>query len=152
VPPEGVERILPFVRTRHLDDGETFVEDEAVLALEDSEFPRLGRQFEHHPFFLRRVNTESSPPFSRDRLHGCGSAAQVKHWPAAWHLRRAGAAVLTGRAERRAMPEFRAGKLRIEWREQGAKVASHVMMTGEALKVFSGEVGVGDGELVPVVA
>jgi diaminopimelate epimerase len=60
--------------------------------------------------------------------------------------------VLTGRAERRVTPEFRGGKLRIEWREHGAKVASHVMMTGEALKVFSGEVGVGDGELVPVVA
>jgi hypothetical protein len=32
VPPEEVERILPFVRTRHLDYGEAFVEDEAVLA------------------------------------------------------------------------------------------------------------------------
>ena len=68
-----------------LDDGETFVEDEAALAQEDSEFARLGRQFEYQPFFLRRVNAESSPQFSRDRLRGCRSAAQVRHRPAARH-------------------------------------------------------------------
>ena len=33
----------------------------------------------------------------------------------------------------------------------GANDANHVFMTGEAVEVFSGEVEVGDGELVPVV-
>jgi len=37
------------------------------------------------------------------------------------------------------------------WRERGED-AYHVMMTGEAVEVFSGEVEVSDGELVPVVA
>ncbi len=49
--------------------------------------PASGRQFEHHPFFPRRVNTEFILPFSRDRLRmrvwgrgsgetlACGAAA-----------------------------------------------------------------------------
>jgi diaminopimelate epimerase len=61
------------------------------------------------------------------------------------------AALLTGRAEPRATLELRDGKLGIEWREHGAIAANHVMMRGEAVKVFSGEFEVGDGELVPVV-
>ncbi|HEU5478900.1 MAG TPA: diaminopimelate epimerase, partial [Candidatus Tumulicola sp.] len=31
-----------------------FVNDESVFALDDADFARLGRQFEHHPFFPRR--------------------------------------------------------------------------------------------------
>ena len=58
--------------------------------------------------------------------------------------------MLTGRAERRATLELRGGKLDIEWRERGED-ANHVLMTGEAVEVFSGEIEVGDGELVPVV-
>jgi diaminopimelate epimerase len=61
------------------------------------------------------------------------------------------AAALTGRAERRATLELRGGKLEIEWRERGES-ANHVMMTGEAVEVFSGEVEVSDGELVPVAS
>ena len=61
------------------------------------------------------------------------------------------AALLTGRAEPRATLELRDGKLGIEWREQGES-ANHVTMTGEAVEVFSGEVEVGDDEIVPVVA
>ena len=60
-------------------------------------------------------------------------------------------AVLTGRAVRSATLELRGGKLGIEWRERGES-ANHVLMTGEAVEVFSGEVEVGDGEIVPVVA
>jgi hypothetical protein len=45
----------------------------------------------------------------------------------------------------------RGGKLRIEWRAHGANEPNNVMMTGEAIKVFSGEVEVGDSEPVPVV-
>src|SRR5574340_230225 len=42
-------------------------------------------------------------------------------------------------AERRATLELGGGKLEIEWRERGEN-ANHVMMTGEAVEVFSGEV------------
>jgi diaminopimelate epimerase len=130
-----------------------FVDDEAVFVLEDSEFARVGRQFEHHPFFPRRVNTEFILPLSRDRLRmrvwerGSGETLACGTGACASLV----AAVLTGRAERHATLELRGGKLGIEWRERG-EGANHVMMTGEAVEVFSGEVEVGDGELVPVVA
>jgi diaminopimelate epimerase len=131
-----------------------FVDDEAVFALEDSEFARVGRQFEYHPFFPRRVNTEFILPLSRDRLRmrvwerGSGETLACGTGACAALV----AAVLTGRAERRATLELRGGKLGIEWRERGENAPNHVMMTGDAVEVFSGEVEVGDGELVPVVA
>jgi diaminopimelate epimerase len=131
-----------------------FVDDEAVFALEDSEFARVGRQFEHHPFFPRRVNTEFILPLSRDRLRmrvwerGSGETLACGTGACAALV----AAVLTGRAERRATLELRGGKLGIEWRERSESAPNHVMMTGEAVEVFSGEVEVGDGELVQVVA
>lgn len=131
-----------------------FVDDEAVFALEDYEFARVGRQFEHHPFFPRRVNTEFILPLSRDRLRmrvwerGSGETLACGTGACAALV----AAVLTGRAERRATLELRGGKLGIEWRERSESAPNHVMMTGEAVEVFSGEVEVGDGELVPVVA
>jgi diaminopimelate epimerase len=131
-----------------------FVDEEAVFALEDSEFARVGRQFEHHPFFPRRVNTEFILPLSRDRLRmrvwerGSGETLACGTGACAALV----AAVLTGRAERRATLELRGGKLGIDWRERGENAPNHVMMTGDAVEVFSGEVEVGDGELVPVVA
>ena len=128
-----------------------FVEDDGVFGLDVWEFARLGRQFEHHSFFPRRVNTEFILPISRNRLKmrvwergsgetlACGTgacAAQV-------------AAVLTDRADRSATVELRGGNLEIEWRERGPE-AGHVFMTGEAVEVFTGEVEVGDTELVSV--
>jgi len=44
---------------------------------------------------------------------------------------------------------LRGGNLEIEWRERGPE-AGHVFMTGEAVEVFTGEVEVGDTELVSV--
>ncbi len=130
-----------------------FVEDEAVFALEDDDFARIGRQFEHHPFFPRRVNTEFILPLGRDRLRmrvwerGSGETLACGTGACAALV----AAVLTGRAERRVALELRGGTLEIEWRERGRE-ANHVMMTGEAVGVFNGEIEVGDGELVPVAA
>ena len=130
-----------------------FVEDEAVFALEDFAFARLGRQFEHHPFFPRRVNTEFILPLTRERLRmrvwerGSGETLACGTGACAALV----AAVLTGRAERRATLELRGGNLGIEWREDG-EGANHVMMTGAAVEVFRGEIEVSDGELVPVVA
>jgi diaminopimelate epimerase len=128
-----------------------FVDDDRIFTLDDAEFARLGRQFEHHPFFPRRVNTEFILPLRRNRLKmrvwergsgetlACGTgacAAQV-------------AALLTNRADRLATVELRGGNLEIEWRERGP-AADHVFMTGEAIEVFKGEVEVADSELVSV--
>ena len=92
-----------------------FVDDEAVFALEDSEFARVGRQFEHHPFFPRRVNTEFILPLGRERMRmrvwerGSGETLACGTGACAALV----AAVLTGRAERRATLELRGGKLGI---------------------------------------
>jgi diaminopimelate epimerase len=128
-----------------------FVGDEAVFALGDTDFARLGRQFEHHPFFPRRVNTEFVLPLSRHRLtmrvweRGSGETLACGTGACAAVV----AAVLTGRAERKATVELRGGRLEIEWRERGPD-ANHVFMTGEAVEVFRGEIEIGAGELVPV--
>jgi diaminopimelate epimerase len=126
-----------------------FVSDDGIFALDDAEFARLGRQFEHHPFFPRRVNTEFILPVARDRLkmrvweRGSGETLACGTGACASLV----AAVLTGRADRKATVELRGGNLEIEWRERGP-AANHVFMTGEAIEVFRGEVELDDGELV----
>jgi diaminopimelate epimerase len=128
-----------------------FADSDDIFALSDDEFARIGRQFENHPFFPRRVNTEFVRAIARDRLKmrvwergsgetlacGTGACAAVV------------AAVLTGRAERKATVELRGGDLQIEWREKGDG-ADHVFMTGEAVEVFRGELEVGGAEMVAV--
>jgi diaminopimelate epimerase len=126
-----------------------FVEDESVFAMDIWEFERLGRQFEHHPFFPRRVNTEFILPVSRDRLRmrvwerGSGETLACGTGACAALV----AAVLTGRADRKATVELRGGTLAIEWRESGPQ-ANHIFMTGEAVEVFRGELDLRDGELI----
>jgi diaminopimelate epimerase len=126
-----------------------FVEDEGIFGLDDGEFAKVGRQFERHPFFPRRVNTEFILPLARNRLkmrvweRGSGETLACGTGACAALV----AAVLTGRADRRATLELRGGNLEIEWREKGAG-ANHVFMTGEAVEVFRGEVEVGERELV----
>lgn len=126
-----------------------FLDDEGIFALDDWEFARIGRQFERHPFFPRRVNTEFILPIARNRLkmrvweRGSGETLACGTGACASLV----AAVLTGRADRRATLELRGGNLDIEWRERDAG-ANHVFMTGEAVEVFRGEVEVGEQELV----
>src|SRR5216684_2169345 len=126
-----------------------FVSDESIFSLDVWEFARLGRQFEHHPFFPRRVNTEFILPVARDRLkmrvweRGSGETLACGTGACASLV----AAVLTGRADRKATVELRGGNLEIEWRERGP-AANHVFMTGEAIEVFRGEVELDDGEIV----
>jgi len=126
-----------------------FVSDESIFSLDVWEFARLGRQFEHHPFFPRRVNTEFILPVARDRLkmrvweRGSGETLACGTGACASLV----AVVLTGRADRKATVELRGGNLEIEWRERGP-AANHVFMTGEAIEVFRGEVELDDGELV----
>jgi diaminopimelate epimerase len=128
-----------------------FVPDESIFALDDAEFARLGRPFETHAFFPRRVNTEFILPVARDRLRmrvwerGSGETLACGTGACAALV----AAALTGRAERTATVELRGGNLVIEWREAGP-AANHVFMTGEAVEVFRGELELDDAELIAV--
>ncbi|MGD0673396.1 MAG: diaminopimelate epimerase [Candidatus Binatus sp.] len=128
-----------------------FVADDGVFKLQDRDFAELGRKFEHHPFFPRRVNTEFIMAVSRRNLRmrvwergsgetwacGTGACAAVV------------AAVLTNHSERTATVELRGGNLEIEWRAEGAD-ANHVFMTGDAVEVYRGEIELSAGEMVPV--
>ena len=128
-----------------------FVADDGVFKLQDRDFAELGRKFEHHPFFPRRVNTEFISAVSRRNLRmrvwergsgetwACGTGACAALV----------AAVLTNHSERTATVELRGGNLEIEWRADGAD-ANHVFMTGNAVEVFRGEVELGADEMVPV--
>jgi diaminopimelate epimerase len=127
------------------------VADDGVFKLQDRDFAEVGRTFEHHPFFPRRVNTEFILPLSRRKLRmrvwergsgetwacGTGACAAVV------------ASVLTDHTERTATVELRGGDLEIEWRADGAD-ANHVFMTGNAVEVFRGAVELGADEMVPV--
>jgi diaminopimelate epimerase len=128
-----------------------FLNDDSIWQLDDYGFARLGRQFEHHKFFPKRVNTEFILPVSRNHLkmrvweRGSGETLACGTGACAALV----AGVLTGRTDRKATVELRGGNLEIEWRESGDH-ANHVFMTGEAVEVFRGEVEVGAGELVAV--
>ncbi|MGH8011112.1 MAG: diaminopimelate epimerase [Candidatus Binataceae bacterium] len=146
-----------------------FVKDDTIFNLDDPEFAKLGRQFEHHPFFPRHVNTEFILPVARDRLRmrvwerGSGETLACGTGACAALV----AAVLTGHADRRAVVSLRGGNLEIEWREQVDKqmaAASDeerragdalfqpsawnaVFMTGEAVEVFRGTIDLRDDEV-----
>ena len=108
--------------------------------VEDLDLPHLGPQFEHHPFFPRRVNTEfvrvDAPNALRMRVweRGSGETAACGTGACAALV----AAVLTRRADRRATLRLNGGDLDIEWRPAD----DHVYMTGAAEEVFRGEVEV----------
>jgi diaminopimelate epimerase len=127
-----------------------FVADDQIFSLDDQEFARLGRQFEHHPFFPRRVNTEFVRPLARNHLkvrvweRGSGETLACGTGACASLV----AAVLTDRADRQAAVQLRGGDLQIEWRASGAG-SNHVFMTGEAVEIFRGEIELADDELMP---
>jgi diaminopimelate epimerase len=128
-----------------------FVDDDAIFKLDVFEFAHLGRQFEHHPFFPRRVNTEFILPVSSSHLRmrvwerGSGETMACGTGACAALV----AAVLTGRANRKATVELTGGNLEIEWRE-GGDAENHVFMSGEAVEVFTGQIDLGDAEMVRV--
>ena len=111
-----------------------FLDDVARLPL-----AVLGPQFEHHPFFPKRVNTEFIRVASPTRLEmrvwergagetmACGTGACAA----------AVAAARTGRAGRRVVVALPGGDLEIEWRAD-----AHVIMTGAAVETFEGRVEV----------
>ena len=112
-----------------------FTRDVETLDLE-----RIGPGFEHHAFFPNRVNTEfvrvDGPSLLRMRVweRGSGETAACGTGACAALV----AAVLTGRAERRATLRLNGGDLEIEWRAGDG----HVLMSGPAEEVFRGEIEV----------
>jgi diaminopimelate epimerase len=108
-----------------------FVDDVEAIPLE-----RIGPQFEHHPVFPQRTNTEFIQVIASDYLKmrvwergagitlacGTGACASVV------------AGVLTGKSDRRSIVELPGGCLVIEWSESEQRI----YMTGPAQRVFSG--------------
>jgi diaminopimelate epimerase len=125
-----------------------FVSDDQIFGMDDQDFARLGRKFEHHRFFPRRVNTEFVRVLTGNHLkvrvweRGSGETLACGTGACASLV----AAVLTDRADRQATVELRGGALRVEWRQAG-NGSNHVFMTGDAVEVFRGEIEIADDEL-----
>ncbi|MGF1538544.1 MAG: diaminopimelate epimerase [Elainellaceae cyanobacterium] len=108
----------------------TFVDDAEAIDL-----AAIGPQFEHHPAFPQRTNTEFIQVVSRDYLkmrvweRGAGATLACGTGACASLV----AAALNGKSDRHATLELPGGNLDIEWREN-----NRLYMTGPAVKVFSG--------------
>jgi diaminopimelate epimerase len=112
-----------------------FVDGVAALDLE-----RLGPQFERHPFFPERVNTEFVEVAGARELtmrvweRGSGETAACGTGACAVLV----AAVLNGRADPRATVHLNGGDLEIDWRQRDGRV----FMTGPAVESFRGTIEV----------
>ncbi|MBE9129373.1 MULTISPECIES: diaminopimelate epimerase [unclassified Coleofasciculus] len=111
----------------------TFVEDVAAIPL-----ATLGVQFEHHPAFPKRTNTEFiqvvRPNYLKMRVWERGAGATMACGTGACAVVVAG--VLTGKSDRICTVELPGGCLEIEWSE----VDQRVYMTGPAERVFTGRI------------
>ncbi|MEO0802711.1 MAG: diaminopimelate epimerase [Cyanobacteria bacterium J06642_2] len=113
----------------------TFVADVEAISLE-----AIGPQFEHHPVFPQRTNTEFVQVLARDRLRmrvwerGAGATLACGTGACALLV----AAVLEDRADPQAIVELPGGNLQIEWDRAGDRV----FMTGPAERAFSGKAAV----------
>ncbi|HEY9832242.1 MAG TPA: diaminopimelate epimerase [Stenomitos sp.] len=111
----------------------TFVEDVAAIPLE-----AIGPQFEHHPAFPQRTNTEFiqvvRPDYLKMRVWERGAGVTLACGTGACASVVAG--VLTGKSDRKATVELPGGCLEIEWAQQDQRV----YMTGPAERVFRGKV------------
>lgn len=100
---------------------------------------RLGPQFENHPKFPDKVNTEFVRPMNFTEIDmrvwergsgetlACGTGACAA----------AVAAMCRGKLDREATVHLRGGDLRIRW--EAPEAGGHVYMTGPAVTVFEGE-------------
>ncbi len=111
----------------------TFVEDVAAVPLEI-----IGPQFEHHPAFPQRMNTEFiqvvRPDYLKMRVWERGAGATLACGTGACASLVAG--VLTLKCERTATVELPGGPLEIEW----SAVDQRLYMTGPAECVFTGRI------------
>ena len=111
----------------------------AVIFVEDVDsldLPAIGPQFENHPFFPYRTNTEFvqiiRKDYARMRVWERGAGETLACGTGACAA--AVACVLTGRTGRNLRMKLPGGELDIEWSSR----SEHVFMTGPARTVFSG--------------
>lgn len=111
----------------------TFVDDVAAIPLEV-----IGPEFEHHPAFPQRINTEFiqvvRPDYVKMRVWERGAGITLACGTGACASLVAG--VLTGKCDRTATVELPGGPLQIEWSE----IDQRLYMTGPAERVFTGKV------------
>ncbi|MBW4623943.1 MAG: diaminopimelate epimerase [Brasilonema octagenarum HA4186-MV1] len=111
----------------------TFVEDVATIPLEV-----IGPQFEHHPVFPQRINTEFiqvvRPDYVKMRVWERGAGITLACGTGACASLVAG--VLTQRCDRKATVELPGGPLLIEW----SQIDQRLYMTGPAERVFTGKI------------
>ncbi len=109
----------------------TFVEDVSAVAL-----GTVGPQFEHHPAFGQRTNTEFiqviRPDYVKMRVWERGAGVTLACGTGACAAVVAG--VLVGKCDRTTAVELPGGLLEIEW----AEVSGRIYMTGPAQRVFTG--------------
>ncbi|MEK0182000.1 diaminopimelate epimerase [Microcoleus anatoxicus] len=109
----------------------TFVDDVSAVSLET-----VGPQFEHHPAFPQRTNTEFIQVIHSDyvkmRVWERGAGVTLACGTGACAAVVAG--VLTGKCDRTTSVELPGGVLQIEWSE----VSGRIYMTGPAQRVFTG--------------
>ncbi len=117
----------------------TFVEDVAAIPVPGgfaNALEHLGPQFEHHPVFPQRINTEFiqvvRPDYLKMRVWERGAGITLACGTGACASLVAG--VLNGRCDRAATVELPGGPLHIEWRAAD----NRVYMTGPAELVFRG--------------
>ena len=112
----------------------TFVEDVASVPLAE-----IGPQFEHHPAFPARINTEFvevvRPDYLKMRVWERGAGPTLACGTGACAL--LVATVLNGLCDRKATVELPGGCLEIEWLP-----SNRVLMTGPATLVFQGDADV----------
>jgi diaminopimelate epimerase len=111
----------------------------AVFYVEDAEavdLDHLGPIIENHPVFPERVNAHFVQVHSDEEV-------TVKTWERGSGITLACgtgasavcvAGVLTGRSQREILAHLPGGDLELTWREEG-----HVLMTGPAVEVFTGQ-------------
>lgn len=109
----------------------TFVENVQAIPLE-----QIGSQFEHHPAFPKRTNTEFievvNPDYLKMRVWERGAGITLACGTGACAAVVAG--VLTGQCDRQATVELPGGCLEILWSETD----HHLYMSGPATRVFTG--------------
>jgi len=113
-----------------------------VDSVDEADLPlaQVGPQFEKHPVFPARTNTEFVQVLSPTHLkmvvweRGAGPTLACGTGACALLV----AAVLTGKAERKCLVSLPGGDLEIEWRDSD----NRLIMTGPADLVFDGEVAV----------
>lgn len=109
----------------------TFVDDVAAIPLE-----AIGKDFEHHPAFPQRINTEFievvRPDYIKMRVWERGAGITLACGTGACASVVAG--VLTGNCDRLCTVELPGGCLQIEWSEAD----NHIYMTGPAEISFQG--------------